>query len=284
MYNVVMRYRLVATDYDNSLCPRGQSVNDFTKNVINKFIARGGRFVIVTGRMNYSIRPIAKDLGLKGEIVSCQGAVIRNIETNEILYNIKINKDLAVEYLRVAESIGLIPQVYNGDNLYTVKENTNILNYGNFCNVKYEFVEGKLSDAVLNDIGDVDMIYLWTSPEDKTKNLELFTKMFEGRLDITSSTAHNIEAVSFGASKGDALKRLAKMYKIPQHKTMAFGDSLNDKSMIETASFGVAMLNSKDGLEKVADYICEDTTNDGVAKTIEKYCLKRSIKWLRKKA
>ncbi len=279
-----MRYQLVASDFDDSLCPKGQKVSEFTRKVIKKFTDKGGHFVIVTGRMNHSIYPIAKDLGLKGEIVSCQGAVIRDIETNEVLVSKKIVKSLAVEYLKEAETLGLVAQVYKDDCLYTVKENQHIKGYGDFCRVKYEVVDGKLSDVVDKTLGDLDMIYLWTSENKQAEFIKLLQDKFSKRLDITSSTPHNIEAVVYGASKGDALISLAKHYKIPIKKTMAFGDSLNDKSMIETAGLGVAMENSKDGLTKVADYGCEDTKNDGVAKTIEKFCLKRSIKWQRKRA
>lgn len=279
-----MKYRLIASDYDNSLCPRGQTVNEYTKNTIKKYVSLGGRFVIVTGRMNYSIYPIVRELGLTGEIVSCQGAVIRKIESNEIIYNAKIPVETAARYLRFAEEIGLLPQVYNGDCLYTVRQNVYIQNYGDFCRVSYRYVDGLLSDAVEKDIGDVDMIYLWTKTEDKQKYIEILQDKFKNILDITSSTAHNIEAVVYGASKGDALRYLAKIHNISMDRTMAFGDSLNDKSMIEAAGLGVAMSNSKDGLKEAADYVCEDTIDDGVAKTIEKFCLKRSMKWLKKRA
>lgn len=268
-----MKYDLVASDFDDSLCPKGYTVSDFTRKIIKKFTDRGGHFVIITGRMNYSIYPIAKDLGLKGEIVSCQGAVIRDMQTNKVLKNKKIPHDLAVKYLKFAESLNLIPQIYVEDCLYTVLENEKIKNYSDFCKVNFDYIKGKLSDFVIDNIGDVDMIYLWTDEVDQQNNIQLIKNHFAGKLDITSSTAHNIEAVIKGASKSEALKTLAKKYDIPIEKTMAFGDSLNDKSMIMAAGMGVAMNNAKDGLKDIADYVCESSKEDGVAKTIEKFCL-----------
>ncbi len=268
-----MKYDLVASDFDDSLCPKGYVVSDFTRKIIKKFTDRGGHFVIITGRMNYSIYPIAKDLGLEGEVVSCQGAVIRDMQTNKVIKNKKIPHDIAVEYLRFAESLHLIPQIYVDDCLYTVEENVKIKNYSNFCKVNYDYIQGKLSDYVVENIGDVDMIYLWTEENEQQKNIKIIKNHFAGKLDITSSTAHNIEAVVCGASKSEALKTLADKYSIPIEKTMAFGDSLNDKSMLITAGMGVAMSNAKDGLKDVADYVCESSLDDGVAKTIEKFCL-----------
>ena len=268
-----MKYELVASDYDDSLCPKGYVVSDFTRKIIKKFTDRGGHFVIITGRMNHSIYPIAKDLGLQGEIVSCQGAVIRDMKTNELIRNKKIPHDVAVRYLQFAESMNLIPQIYVDDCLYTVMENEKIKNYSKFCKVNFDYIKGKLSDYVVDNIGDVDMIYLWTDEEEQQENIQILKNHFAGKLDITSSTAHNIEAVVRGASKSEALKTLAKHYNIPIEKTMAFGDSLNDKSMVQAAGMGVAMSNAKDGLKDVADYVCESSIDDGVAKTIEKFCL-----------
>ena len=39
--------------------------------------------------------------------------------------------------------------------------------------------------------------------------------------------------------------------------------------MIEKAGIGVAMGNSRDGLEKVADYIAGECKDDGFAKALE---------------
>ena len=269
-----MRYDLVASDYDDSLCPKGYKVSEYTRKVINEFTKRGGHFVIITGRMNFSIYPIAKELGLKGEIVSCQGADIRDMQTNEIIRNKKVPHLLAIEYLKFAEKLGLIPQIYADNRLYTVKENEAIKNYSNFCKVNFEYIDGLLSDYVENNLGDIDMMYLWTNPDKQKENIKLISETFKGRLDITSSTAHNIEAVVKGASKSEALQFLARKYNIPISKTMAFGDSLNDRSMIMSAGLGVAMQNAKDGLKEDADYVCEASLEDGVSKTIEKFCLK----------
>ena len=268
-----MRFELVASDYDDSLCPKGYKVSDYTRKVIKKFTNKGGHFVIITGRMNYSIYPIAKELGLDGEIVACQGADIRDMRTNKVIRNKKIPHDLAVEYLRFAESLHLIPQIYADNKLYTINENEAIKNYSNFCKVDFEYIDGLLSDFLDNNLGDIDMMYLWTSEKDQKKNIKLISEKFKGRLDITSSTAHNIEAVVKGASKSEALEFLANKYNIPISKTMAFGDSLNDRSMIMAAGLGVAMQNAKDGLKEDADYVCEASLDDGVAKTIEKFCL-----------
>ena len=50
---------------------------------------------------------------------------------------------------------------------------------------------------------------------------------------------------------------------------MAFGDGLNDITMIENAGVGVAMGNAVDEVRRVADKITATNDEDGVAAVIE---------------
>lgn len=67
------------------------------------------------------------------------------------------------------------------------------------------------------------------------------------------------------ASKGQALKRLAKQLNIPLEETAAVGDSLNDKSMLEAAGKGVAMGNAREDIKSIADAVTLTNDEHGVA-------------------
>lgn len=94
-----MKYKFIACDYDDTLLPKSGVISDFTKDTIREYIARGGRFAICTGRMFRSIVKIAREFGLHGEIISYQGSLIKNIDTEETLLVNYIDKDLAVDYV-----------------------------------------------------------------------------------------------------------------------------------------------------------------------------------------
>lgn len=75
----MLRYKLIASDFDGTLRRSDGTVSEETKRVVNEFISRGGIFAICTGRMTLSILPHARALGLKGLLVAYQGGVIRDI-------------------------------------------------------------------------------------------------------------------------------------------------------------------------------------------------------------
>ena len=55
--------------------------------------------------------------------------------------------------------------------------------------------------------------------------------------------------------------------------TYAFGDGINDLSMIEAAGHGIAMGNAVPEVKAAAEYVTADITADGVALAMQHYGL-----------
>ena len=91
-----------------------------------------------------------------------------------------------------------------------------------------------------------------------------------GDVLITSSIPNNLEINAFGATKGEAILRLASHLGISEKQTMAIGDGENDFSMIQKAGIGVAMKNGSKELRGAADYITDTNDEDGVASAINR--------------
>ena len=71
-------------------------------------------------------------------------------------------------------------------------------------------------------------------------------------------------------------KLLGKLEKkIESKDVMTIGDENNDIEMLEFAGIGVAMGNAKQHIKDKADYVTDTNENDGVAKVIEKFILKK---------
>ena len=73
------------------------------------------------------------------------------------------------------------------------------------------------------------------------------------------------------ASKAEGLKLLCKYYNIDIKNTVAFGDSMNDREIIEASGFGIAMGNAIEELKKYADYVTDDIADNGVYNALEKF-------------
>jgi len=71
------------------------------------------------------------------------------------------------------------------------------------------------------------------------------------------------------ATKFNGVKTIAEHFDIPLSDVVSFGDDFNDVEMLCKCGIGVAMSNSISECKAVADCVCGDCDEDGVAKWLE---------------
>lgn len=74
-------------------------------------------------------------------------------------------------------------------------------------------------------------------------------------------------------NKGIALRKVCEHYGIPVEDSAAYGDSMNDREMMEAAGLSVCMENGSGSLKELADDVCPSVADDGIYRSFEKYGL-----------
>ncbi|REH93020.1 HAD-IIB family hydrolase, partial [Staphylococcus felis] len=92
----------------------------------------------------------------------------------------------------------------------------------------------------------------------------------KSNLEVSSSSRGNIEITHADAQKGTAVASIAEKLGVSLEDTMAIGDNLNDKSMLERVGYPVAMANAIPELKEHAKFVTDTNENSGVAKAIYK--------------
>ena len=123
--------------------------------------------------------------------------------------------------------------------------------------------------AHLTQVGhDVQKIQMFfRDPELRLRSMEALRVRFPD-LAVTTSVPRNVELNSLDAQKGVALVRLAEHLGIDPAETVAFGDDLNDVTMLRAAGLGVAMANASPEAKAAADMETESCDESGVGKAI----------------
>ena len=85
--------------------------------------------------------------------------------------------------------------------------------------------------------------------------------------------AINGELINRKFNKGTAVRRLCAYLHMSLKDTVAFGDSMNDLEMIETAALGICMGNGCEALKKAADAVCPPVQEDGLYRAFEQHGL-----------
>ncbi|MCL1901779.1 MAG: Cof-type HAD-IIB family hydrolase [Firmicutes bacterium] len=268
-----MKYKIVCTDFDDTLLRDDNTISKYTMNTINRYVEKGGIFLINTGRMMASIIKRAKELGLRGKIVGYNGAMIYDLDTDKIIYKEPIDYKDAADLLKILEELNLVIHIYIEDTLYYKEKSEYTKDYEKVCNVKGVCLNKVLSEYILEKKVNPTKILAFAEPELVAKLIQKSAEQFENKFFCCSSKPYFFEALKFGINKGTALKVIADSLNIKMEEVMAFGDSLNDHPMLEVAGLSFAVKNALEETKKVAMFVCESNNEDGVAKTIQRYCL-----------
>lgn len=239
--------KLIALDMDGTLLNSEDKVSDYTKDVIEKALAKGVHVVLSTGRWLKSCYPYAEELNLSNYLVTCNGGQIWTFE-----------KELVEEHLLPQEQIEKMWHIAEKQDVYTWLVSTEQVYY---------------NDRPQDFYGH-DWLKFGCETKDEEK-LEAIIKdlsYLEG-LELTNSLPTNIEVNPEGVNKASALEKVCENLGITMDNVLACGDSLNDIKMIQAAGVGVAVGNAQEAIKKAADFTAETNDEDGVAKAIEKFVL-----------
>lgn len=268
-----INYKMIVSDFDGTLVQDDGNVSEKNIKAINEYIDAGGIFVISTGRTPSAILSRARELGLKGLISCCQGTIILDIESGDILFDKRLPLETTIAACREMEKLGLHIHAYDLWEYYSNINDEMLKRYENITETKASLVlNEKLSDFLSNKGMGAYKLLAMVLPED---NAKIVAKLKEANLpdcDITKSARFLVEIVNDKCSKGSAISFLAEHYGIEIQKTVGIGDNYNDISMIDAVGLGVAVANAEDALKQRADYVCENSNEQSaVAEVIEKF-------------
>lgn len=269
-----MKYRVVITDCDGTLLTKDNTVSEFTRDTIKEFRAKGGLFLLATGRMHSGAMSQLANIGLDDAdmpIISYQGALVKTSVSGEVLYDAAVEPDLAIEAAELSESEGLYCHTYFDDKLFIEKRCEFADKYAEVLGVSYTVV-GKISDFVKKHNRRVHKILTAFEPEFRHRYVDMFKKRFEGRLIVHSPTAYMLDSNNLLAGKHNAIKYLAKKLNFSLDECLICGDNYNDLEMIKIAGMGVAVGNAVPELKEIAKFIAPKNNDDGVAVAMRKFC------------
>lgn len=83
----------------------------------------------------------------------------------------------------------------------------------------------------------------------------------------------NGEVVNRKFDKGKAVEKVCEYFHIPVCNTVAIGDSMNDREMLETAGLSICMENGSGELKKLVDDVCPCVQQDGIRAAFLKHHL-----------
>ena len=281
--------KLIASDMDGTLLNHNHKIPKENVKLINFAKNQGIEFVVATGRAYYEALPALNEENISCDVISFNGGIVYDKNGNIISITPMVPKDLYYT-IEILKSFDISYQLYTKNTIYTTSIETDINAYidlirsnGYEPDVEHLRAEAqqKLDVGYITEVENIEL-YLNEKENPPIKiiaisndilKLENATKLLSENINIsvTSSGANNIEIMHKNATKGTALKEIAKIYGINLENAVAIGDNLNDQAMLDIVGYSVAMKNGNIKLIEQAKYVTEKTNSEGgVADTIFK--------------
>ena len=280
--------RIIALDLDGTLLDSEKRLSEVNRAALARAAEKGVLIVPTTGRFFGMMPPAVRDLPFVRYAITINGAQVYDRETDTAIVKDEIPLDMALGVMETLDRYDVIYDCYRQNwGWMTAALQEKAADYAtneHYLKMVREFrkpvseLKAHLK-ATAND-GDVQNIMLFarnTQVSDLSSQvldairLELAARFPE--IKVTSSTWNNIELNIRTAHKGNALKRFAEHLGLGLANCMAFGDGMNDFTMVEAAGLGVAMANAEPEVKRVAKWIAPSNDDDGVAAGLEEWVL-----------
>ena len=287
-------YKLIAIDLDGTLLNSYGVITENTKKIIKKVEEQGVNIILASGRPIDSIQAIANEIESKKYFIAGNGAIVYDIEKDEIIYENCLKKQKVLEIIKICEENSIGYSIYTEKEILTTALKYNVLYYHKENLKKPEDKKTKISiiqnmeEYIKND-NTSRYLKITVCDEDKivfdsiirklrnVKDIEVLDVSHMARKTIKQGTEeiaveyYYTEISRKNVDKWNAIEFLAKKLEIDSKDIMAIGDNINDKQMIENAGLGVAMGQSTPVITNVANEVTSSNNEEGVAKILQKH-------------
>jgi Cof subfamily protein (haloacid dehalogenase superfamily) len=272
--------RIIALDLDGTLLDSQKRLSEANRAALAAAAEKGILVVPTTGRF-FGMMPAAiRDLPFVRYAITINGAQVYDRETDSAIVREEIPLDMALDLMTLLDRHDVVYDCYRA-------------NWGWMTASLQAKAEAYATDAhylkmirdFRNPVPDLKAHLRATAAEGDVQKVMLFTRNApEGgpaadrireevtasfpAIKTTASTWNNLEFNIASANKGNSLRRFAEHLGFTLENCIAFGDGLNDLSMIEAAGTGVAMANAHPQVLATADLVTASNDEDGVARTL----------------
>ena len=249
----MLPYRLAAVDLDDTLLGPDKEISAANHAAIHRLLNAGVKVVLASGRRHENMRRYHKQLDLPDSlIVSCNGAMVMDDRSGEVLHERLLPADLAAAIIEEGERRRATQQFYhlrgalyvNHKNEWTRLYETRTQNNLVLC----PDISGLADEPLLK--------ILWVMPPaDVLAHFPALRERFADSLYVTITDPEYLEFMAIGVNKAAGIALAAERYGVAPAEVITFGDGNNDVEMLEWAGLGIAMDHAREAAHRAADRV-----------------------------
>ncbi|WP_085991270.1 HAD family hydrolase [Oceanobacillus senegalensis] len=250
-----MTYKAVFLDIDGTILKSDHTYSGKTKEAILKLQEQNIEVFLATGRPIHEIKVLAKELNIDS-FIGYNGA--HAIYNNETIVDEPMQEEDVKEMVKIAkEHKHEITMYTNGKNYFTHLDSPISQQFSEIFQM-YQNVEytPKITGQILG------MTVMNLKPEHATL-YQLHSNIRLSQVNV-NGVKHAYDIIRTNVNKGEAIKKVLERLDIPKDATIAFGDGMNDKEMLQSVGEGIAMGNANPELFQYAKRKTTTVDEDGI--------------------
>lgn len=260
--------KIVFFDIDDTIYSHKLGVTEKTRVAIKKLRENGHLAFICTGRSRAMIFPFIVDVGFDGIIA---GAGTYAEYDNEVIMRYDMDEEVVAKHVRLLRQCGFKAVPEGHDYLYYESMDTWDDTYKSVYGLFMEHIGDAMKEIPSDERGmcAAKISSVFTKESDYNKAIEIFGEDYT----VVNHGNFLLELIPNGFSKAEGIKKVIELLGISYEHTYAIGDSMNDYEMLQFVKHGIAMGNSDERIQQIADYVTDTIENEGVYKALTHFGL-----------
>lgn len=271
-----MKQKLIFLDVDGTLVEPGTNQPPASAlEAIRLARANGHRLVLCSGRNRGMLSPLL-GFGFDGFIGSAGGYIVY---WNQVIYDCPMTPRQQARVLSVLDENGVYYTLETFDHSYTASLFRDFLRDAVSRRANSELLRWQKQLENDHDTRPIteyraEPVYKMVFASRGMERLRVPMQILQDDFyfciqDLDARQIVNGDLINRTFNKGTAVHRLCAYLGVDPADTIAFGDSMNDREMLEAATFGICMGNGNPTLQQLAQMVCPPLAEDGLHRAFE---------------
>lgn len=256
-----MDIKLIATDMDGTLLDSNKKLPKDFESWVRSHPDK--KVVIASGRQYYAL---IRDLeALKDNLIFIaeNGGLV--FDKDKVLYCDSLSEKNVRQCFEIFDRLeGVRPVICGKNSAYMINPSKSDLDNAGIYYARLKLIDS-IDEAINEDT--IVKLALYVYDNGAANILSEFDSLKKD-VDVVISGTSWIDFANYSANKGNALLAIMKQYGVLRSETMAFGDYLNDYSLLEACDESYCMANGHPELKAIAKHIAKSNDEDGVMEVL----------------
>ncbi len=278
--------RLLLADVDGTLVTKEKILTDRAQAAVKRLGEAGIQFAVTSGRPPRGMQMLIEPLAISTPLAAFNGGLFVKPDLS-IISEHTLNRDVVEPVIRLIEEHQLAAWIYRGTDWFVHERHGAHVDREEWT-VKFPPIvvasyEDKM-DGVAKVVGvsdDLDAVARCEQAVRAAYGQQVgAAQSSPGRdgkpaVSAARSQPYYLDVTHPEANKGGVVATLAKMLGLAEAEIATIGDMPNDISMFERGGLAIAMGQSSDEVKKAANEVTTSYEDEGFARAIEDFILKR---------